>query len=83
MNKRVDYIDVIKGIAIWGVIWRHTTYPDWLTLNFIFFILGGFFFKRKPIKVFLKEKIQYYNNPISVLLCSIISLSDNCALLGL
>lgn len=59
MNKRVDYIDVIKGIAIWGVIWRHTTYPDWLTLNFIFFILGGFFFKRKPIKVFLKEKIQY------------------------
>lgn len=59
MNKRVDYIDVIKGIAIWGVIWRHTSHPDWLTLNFIFFILGGFFFKRKPIKVFLKEKFQY------------------------
>ena len=28
-------------------------------LNFIFFILGGFFFKRKPITIFLKEKIQY------------------------
>lgn len=59
MNKRVDYIDVIKGVAIWGVIWRHTSHPDWLTLNFIFFILGGFFFKRKPITLFLKEKIQY------------------------
>ena len=65
MNKRVDYIDVIKGIAIWGVIWRHTSHPDWLTLNFIFFILGGFFFKRKPITLFLKEKIQYIIIPFS------------------
>ena len=59
MNKRVDYIDVIKGIAIFGVVWRHTTCPSWLTLNFIFFLLGGFFFKRKPIQTFLNEKIRY------------------------
>lgn len=59
MNKRVDYIDVIKGFAILGVIWRHTTCPSWLTLNFIFFILGGFFFKRKPLKTFLSEKVRY------------------------
>ena len=59
MNTRVDYIDVIKGMAILGVVWRHTTCPDWLTLNFIFFILGGFFFKRKPIKTFLYEKVRY------------------------
>lgn len=42
MPKRVDYIDVIKGIAIFGVVWRHTACPNWLTLNFVFFILGGF-----------------------------------------
>lgn len=59
MSKRVDYIDVIKGIAIFGVVWRHTACPSWLTLNFIFFILGGFFFKRKPLKTFLYEKIRY------------------------
>lgn len=59
MNKRVDYIDVIKGVAIFGVVWRHTSCPSWLTLNFIFFILGGFFFKRKPLKTFLFEKIRY------------------------
>lgn len=59
MNKRVDYIDLLKGIAIWGVVWRHTTCPSWLTLNFIFFILGGFFFKRKPLKIFLYEKVRY------------------------
>lgn len=59
MNKRVDYIDVIKGIAIFGVVWRHTACPSWLTLNFIFFLLGGFFFKRKPFKTFLYEKIRY------------------------
>lgn len=59
MNKRVDYIDVLKGIAIWGVVLVHTSHPSWLTLNFIFFILGGFFFKRKPFKTFLREKVQY------------------------
>lgn len=59
MSKRVDYIDVIKGIAIFGVVWRHTACPSWLTLNFIFFLFGGFFFKRKPLKTFLYEKIRY------------------------
>ena len=43
MPKRVDYIDVIKGIAIFGVVWRHTACPNWLTLNFIFFHSGWFF----------------------------------------
>lgn len=65
MNKRVDYIDVIKGVAILGVVWRHTTCPSWLTLNFIFFILGGFFFKRKPFKTFLSEKVRYILVPFS------------------
>ncbi|MEE0805097.1 MAG: acyltransferase family protein [Prevotellamassilia sp.] len=58
-RKRIDYLDAIKGIAIFGVVWVHTSHPDWLTLNYIFFILGGFFFKRKSLKIFLREKIQY------------------------
>lgn len=65
MSKRVDYIDVIKGIAIFGVVWRHTACPSWLTLNFIFFILGGFFFKRKPLKTFLYEKVRYILIPFA------------------
>ncbi len=65
MNKRVDYIDLLKGIAIWGVVWRHTTCPSWLTVNFIFFILGGFFFKRKPLKAFLYEKVRYILIPFA------------------
>ena len=65
MSVRVDYIDVLKGVAIWGVVWRHTTCPPWLTLNFMFFILGGFFFKRKPLKIFLYEKIRYILIPFS------------------
>lgn len=65
MSKRVDYIDVIKGIAIFGVVWRHTACPSWLTLNFIFFILGGFFFKRKSLKTFLYEKVRYILIPFA------------------
>lgn len=58
MKTRVDYIDLIKGIAIFGVIWVHTCCPKWLTLNFIFFILSGFFFKRKPFKDFLMIRVR-------------------------
>lgn len=65
MRERVDYIDVMKGVAIWGVVWRHTACPTWLTLNFVFFILGGFFFKRKPLKIFLYEKVRYILIPFS------------------
>lgn len=40
MNKRIDYIDVIKGVVIFCVVWVHTSYPKWLTallVNSIFF----------------------------------------------
>ena len=60
-KQRVDYIDLIKGITIFGVIWVHTCHFDWLTailVNSIFFFLSGFFFYRKPIKNFIKTKIK-------------------------
>ena len=59
MNGRIDYIDIIKGITIWGVVWFHTYHPDWLTallVNSIFFFLSGIFFKRENFWIFLRKK---------------------------
>ena len=59
MKTRVDYIDFIKGLTIFGVVWVHTCHYDWLTpilVNSIFFFLSGFFFKRKPMQEFLSSK---------------------------
>lgn len=68
MSKRIDYIDVIKGLTIFGVVWVHTVCPQWLTpllVNSIFFFLAGFFFKRKPLKNFLSEKVRSLLIPFS------------------
>lgn len=61
MNKRVDYIDIIKGVVIFLVVWVHTSHPNWvspLLVNSIFFFLSGIFFKRKPFNVFIREKVR-------------------------
>lgn len=61
MNKRVDYIDFIKGLTIWVVVWFHTTHPNWLNawlVSSVFFFLSGYFFRRKPIISFLNEKVK-------------------------
>lgn len=61
MNNRIDYIDLIKGLTIWGVVWFHSVHPAWLSawlVNSIFFFLSGFFFKRKSFKTFLYEKVK-------------------------
>lgn len=68
MNGRIDYIDVIKGVTIWAVVWFHTSHPSWLTallVNSIFFFLSGFFFKRKSLKTFISEKVRYILVPFS------------------
>ena len=60
-KKRIDYLDAIKGIVIFGVVWVHTSHPDWLTpilVNSIFFFLSGIFFKRKPINTFILDKTK-------------------------
>ena len=68
MSKRIDYIDVIKGLTILVVVWFHTSHPEWLTallVNSIFFFLSGFFFKRKALKTFLREKASSLLIPFS------------------
>jgi len=60
-KPRIDYIDLIKGITIIGVVWVHTNCPEWLTailVNSIFFFLSGIFFKRTPFRQFVVEKTK-------------------------
>ncbi len=60
-SKRIDYIDLIKGIAIIGVVWSHTVHPQWYNVTYInalFFFLSGFFFKEEPFPAFLKKKVK-------------------------
>ncbi|HIY48570.1 MAG TPA: acyltransferase [Candidatus Barnesiella excrementavium] len=60
-TKRIDYIDLVKGIAIIGVVWSHTVHPQWYNVSYInalFFFLSGFFFKEEPFPVFFKKKIK-------------------------
>ena len=61
-QKRIDYIDLLKGIAIFGVIWLHSIgCPEWLTatlVNSTFFFLSGVFFKVEPFSMFIKKKAK-------------------------
>ena len=61
MKTRIDYIDLIKGITIFGVVWVHTACYTWLSpilVNSIFFFLSGIFFRRMCFSEFLKTKVQ-------------------------
>lgn len=59
-KKRIDYIDLIKGITMFGVVWLHSiACPQWLTatlVNSTFFFLSGIFFKTEPFHEFVKKK---------------------------
>ena len=60
-SKRIDYIDLVKGIAIIGVVWSHTVHPQWYNVTYInalFFFLSGFFFKEEPFPKFLNKKFR-------------------------
>lgn len=64
-KSRLDYIDILKGITIFCIIWCHTDSPSALNEwslgtigNIFFFILSGFFFKPSTIKEFLDKKVK-------------------------
>lgn len=68
MNNRIDYIDLIKGVTIWGVVWFHTYHPNWLTallVNSVFFFLSGLFFKRSSFLTFFYTKVKTILLPFS------------------
>ena len=60
-RKRIDSIDLFKGMAIVGIVWKHTFHPQWCDLvhiSALFFILSGIFFKDGPFLPFLKKKVR-------------------------
>lgn len=84
-KTRIDYIDAIKGIVIFGVVWVHTSHPDWLTpilVNSIFFFLSGIFFKRKPINTFILDKTKKSVDTIRFFLFDILSIPNNSTFMG-
>lgn len=60
-KTRIDSIDLLKGIAIIGIVWKHTYAPQWcnlINISALFFILSGIFFKDTPFLPFLKKRIR-------------------------
>lgn len=50
-KKRIDSIDLLKGLAIVGIVWKHTVHPHWcdlILISAIFFILSGTFSRTNP-----------------------------------
>ena len=61
VKKRIDSIDLFKGIAIIVIAWKHTYHPqclDLISVSSLFFIISGFFIKDAPFLPFLKKKIR-------------------------
>lgn len=59
--KRIEYIDDLKGFALIGVVWFHTSHPAFWDFSFripLFFFVSGMFFRPYPIKKFLSKKIN-------------------------
>lgn len=62
VKKHIDYIDLLKGVSIFGVVWLHSIACfDWLTamlVNSTFFFLSGIFFKSDTFLNFVKKKAK-------------------------
>ena len=60
-NKRVEYVDYIRGLCVTWVVWYHTTHPDFVEFSFripLFFFASGIFFKPYPWKKFWRKKFN-------------------------
>lgn len=70
MKRHIDYIDLLKGVSIFGVVWFHSLKcPDWLTatvVNSIFFFMSGIFFKTEKFLSFVKKKAKVLLIPFFV-----------------
>lgn len=67
MQKRIDWIDIAKGIGIISVILGHLRTPLYISemiFSFhmpLFFVISGYFYKERKLKnfIFLKYKSLY------------------------
>lgn len=60
-QKRIDYIDYLKGLTILWVVWYHTAHPEFVDFPIrmpLFFFISGIFFKPYPLSEFIKKKIN-------------------------
>lgn len=60
-QKRIEFIDHLRGLALIGVVWFHTTHPAFLDFSFripLFFLVSGIFFRPYPLKKFIIKKIN-------------------------
>lgn len=68
-NKRILYIDLMKGLSITWVVWFHTTHPSFVDYGFrmpLFFLASAIFFKAYPVLEFAKRKIYQLIIPFIV-----------------
>lgn len=68
-NKRIDYIDWLKGLSIICVVWFHSPHPEWLNFSFrmpLFFLLSGIFFKIVPFRTYAARKTNQLLVPFFV-----------------
>ncbi|MBQ6180935.1 MAG: acyltransferase family protein [Ruminococcus sp.] len=81
-KKRIEYIDIAKGIAIILVIIGHTV-PDGSFLKDyiygfhmpLFFLVSGYFFKERPVKEYVRKQGVRLMVPYAVTAVGIIALS--------
>ena len=62
MGKRIDHIDLLKGIGIIFIVWAHTANP-FIPFIFtfhvpLFFFISGYFYEEKPFGKFFTDKIR-------------------------
>lgn len=58
-KKRIDYIDILRGLCIILIVWYHTDHPSFLDYPFYnstLFFVSGMLFKPSDIKTFLRKK---------------------------
>lgn len=60
-NKRIEYLDFLKGFAILWIVWWHTCHPSFVDPYYhvpLFFVISGLFFKPYPFKDFIRKKTE-------------------------
>ena len=66
--KRIEYIDALRGLCIFWVVWYHSSHPMWIEYPFrmpTLFFVSGIFYKHYPWRVFWRKKINQYVVPFA------------------
>lgn len=65
-NKRIEYIDCLRGLCIFWVVWYHSSHPEWIEYPFrmpTLFFVSGIFYKQYDWGVFWRKKVNQYIVP--------------------